>query len=243
MNSLFPLAFKPCHHLTPYQYHLGQKIPKEVIRKNDTYEKQFCCVIGQKERMTVGDIKQGIQTIDHNGWFILDGRLKNTLTPLQQKLASDLGIGDNLPNATGVVLMQNNEPISVVSGSNIVTISQSDLPDISFTGVTDSSGNHAHTGNTDSGGTHTHTFTQQSHPQPRMQPNAGGTYVSGANPGLVTKNTGSGGSHSHSINLVSDGEHSHSIDMGSINGGVPQTGIDITPRSLSVNHFIYLGPH
>ena len=33
---------------------------------------------------SLGDVKTGIQTGDHNGWVKLDGRLKSTLTASQQ---------------------------------------------------------------------------------------------------------------------------------------------------------------
>jgi hypothetical protein len=47
---------------------------------------------------------------------------------------------------------------------------------------------------------------------------------------------GSAGSHSHVIDA-----HNHTATSTSINGGVTQQSIDITPRRLVVNTFIYLG--
>jgi hypothetical protein len=39
----------------------------------------------------------------------------------------------------------------------------------------------------------------------------------------------------------SAGNHNHTITTASINGGVSQQSIDATPKSLSVNTFVYLG--
>jgi hypothetical protein len=43
-------------------------------------------------------------------------------------------------------------------------------------------------------------------------------------------------------NVINDsGNHNHSFTTSSINGGVTQSALDVTPRSLSVNTFVYLG--
>jgi hypothetical protein len=39
----------------------------------------------------------------------------------------------------------------------------------------------------------------------------------------------------------SAGNHNHTITTSSINGGVSQQVLDVTPKSLSVNTFVYLG--
>jgi hypothetical protein len=53
---------------------------------------------------------------------------------------------------------------------------------------------------------------------------------------LYTGIIGSAGNHSHVID-----PHNHTATSTSINGGVTQQTIDITPRKLVVNTFIYLG--
>jgi hypothetical protein len=58
------------------------------------------------------------------------------------------------------------------------------------------------------------------------------TSASLINTGII----GSAGSHSHVIDA-----HNHTATSTSINGGVTQQTIDITPRRLVVNTFIYLG--
>lgn len=47
----------------------------------------------------VGDIKQGFQPSDHNGWIKLDGRLITSLSSSQQTNAISLGFSTNLPDA------------------------------------------------------------------------------------------------------------------------------------------------
>lgn len=79
---------------------------------------------------TIGDIKTGIQTIDHNGWVKLDGRATNTLTTNQQTQAGNLGLTVSLPNATNTQLTQNGSALGSVSGSNTKTINQNQLPNV-----------------------------------------------------------------------------------------------------------------
>lgn len=74
-----------------------------------------------------GDVKQGFQTADHDGWIKLDGRLKSTLTVTQQAKATSLGFGDNLPNATDKVLKQK-ASVNTTGGANSVAITQANIP-------------------------------------------------------------------------------------------------------------------
>lgn len=156
-----------------------------------------------------GDVKTGIQSSDHSGWIKIDGRAKSTLTVGQQAQATTLGIGANLPDATGSVLMQNGTALGSVSGTNSKTIAQSNLPNVSLNYARISSFSSDNLAGSSSGAI-----------------NTTGT----AN--LLTGWTGNG-----RINLTSTNNNTTS----SINGGITQTALDITPRSLSVNTFIYLG--
>lgn len=87
-----------------------------------------------------GDIKQGIQSADHNGWIKLDGRAINTLTTSQQTQAENLGLTINLPDATNTQLTQNGTSLGSVSGSNTKTIARNQLPNVNLTGTTSSGG-------------------------------------------------------------------------------------------------------
>lgn len=196
---------------------------------------------------TLGDVKTGIQTGDHNGWVKLDGRLKSTLTASQQTQATVLGIGTNLPDATNAVLMQSSGTLGTVTGSMSTTLAQDQLPNIAPTITVNST-----VASMQNAGYHDHPI--------RVVPSSTGGYASGnasAFKNLMVPTTeadaditdriggayyvttgiiGSSGDHSHIMNT-----HTHTASATSINGGVTQQAIDKTPRSLVVNTFIYLG--
>ena len=197
-----------------------------------------------------GDVKTGIQTADHSGWVKLDGRAKSTLTASQQTQATALGIGSNLPNATDAYLVQNGSTLGSVSGSNERTLSQANLPSYNLpSATTSSSGSHTHwvdpsPVNTSTNGSHSHTGNTVG----GTWTNGVGTYVGGLQAGSWTLNQSSlvinaNGDHTHSVDIPgftsgSDGSHAHSVTVSSGGSG---TALNIAPKSLSVNTFIYLG--
>ena len=162
-----------------------------------------------------GDVKTGFQTSDHNGWIKLDGRLKSSLSSAQQAQATTLGIGTNLPDATNSVLMQNGGTLGAISGSNTKTIAQANLPNVTLSGTTGA----------DAGHTHTIPFT---------------TSTMNLAWGVSTPG-GAGYTIAGNASTTTSATHTHSFTTSSMNGGVTQTALDITPKSLSVNTFIYLG--
>lgn len=164
-----------------------------------------------------------MQAADHNGWVRLDGRLKSTLTATQQAQATALGIGANLPNASNAFLVQNGTTLGSLSSSNTKTIAQSNLPNVSLGGSTSSDGSHTHTINVNSN---------------TVKLVSGGTVTAMAE---GNSNWTAGISESNASVMTNAGNHTHSVTTNSINGNVTQTTLDITPRSLSVNTFIYLG--
>lgn len=162
---------------------------------------------------TLGDVKTGMQSGDHTGWIKLDGRLKSTLASSQQIQATSLGIGTNLPDATNAFLVQNGGAMGSVNGTNTKTIAQANLPNVSLSGTTSS----------DPG--HTHTFP----------------FVTTLNASWGIAGGGAGFNVAGTTTTSSSGSHAHTLATSSLNGGVTQTALDITPRSLTVNTFIYLG--
>ena len=160
-----------------------------------------------------GDVKTGIQSTDHNGWVKLDGRLKSSLNSSQQARATLLGIGSNLPNANNAYLVQNGETLGGVTGSNSKSISQANLPNVNFTGNTNTTGNHVH--------------------NMTFQRNQGDHDISGK-----IGDNGHFGDVTYSGSMQGAGNHSHSVTVNSGGSGVA---LDITPKSLSINTFIYLG--
>lgn len=163
-----------------------------------------------------GDIKNGIQTTDHNGWILLNGRPKSTLTATQQTRATALGIGANLPDATNAFLVQNGSTLGGVTGTNAKTISQNNLPNVTLSGSTTTDGAHTHTISFSSTTPHNLSWG-------------------------VTTNGIAGYNISTDETTSSSGAHYHTFTTSSLNGGVSQTTLDITPKSLSVNTFIFLG--
>jgi hypothetical protein len=160
---------------------------------------------------TIGDLKSGAQPTDHNGWIILNGRLKSTLTPNQQANATAFGIGANLTLGTGRAFIQG--PILALIGST--TITQANLPNLTLN-ISGSTGN---------AGAHSHTI------------NGNANAASGpANLGAFA--TGAGSSWSV-ISSAPDHAHSVSGSTASINGGVTQQ--SYIPAGIGCNQFIFLG--
>ena len=165
---------------------------------------------GAAATFTFGDIKTGMQSIDHNGWVKLDGRAKSSLTATQQTQATALGIGTSLPDATNAFLVQNGSAVGTVAGSSTKTITQANLPNVTLTGSTNSAGSHAHS-------------------IPVSSPI---NFSSGWNTAYFLQPT---------TTTISSGSHEHTLTTSSLNGDVTQTTFDVTPKTLSVNTFIYIG--
>lgn len=169
-----------------------------------------------------GDIKTGIQTGDHDGWIKLDGRpLSGTdcnsgcvdnLTKNQRAVATSLNIVGNLPNANNAVLVQKDGgTLGEVTGSNTVKINRNNLPNIRLK-----------------------TFSQSS---------AGLLDLSNTtNPVEMEATAIVGYNFNNDYTYAIMGTSAYP-DRGSIESLNPNGQIDlnITPKSLSVNTFIYLG--
>ena len=205
-----------------------------------------------------GDVKSGMQQVDHAGWIKMDGRAVNTLTSTQQAQAILLGYVSNIPNAANAYLVSNGSATGTVSGSNTTTLVQANLPNVNFTGDAASAG--AHTHNVDpagfwsnEGGTHSHASNATGGPTGYGLVYANGhstlgnaDYTWGEPNGHTTPGALSiynAGNHSHVIDVpnttsTSNGAHTHTV---SVSSGGSATPINIAPRSLTVNMFIYLG--
>ena len=182
---------------------------------------------------TFGDIKTGIQSSDHSGWVKLDGRAKSTLTTSQQTVATDLGIGNNLPNANNAYLVQNGGTLGAVTGANSKTISRANLPNVLLT--TSSNGEHQHTlpfaSNTPDGSYDYYDFVYGTSNE------TADTSGQRVEMFINESNSSAEGGEKHYLNKA-EGDHNHTTRL---NGNVTQTSLDITPKSLSINTFIYLG--
>jgi hypothetical protein len=241
---------------------------------------------------SLGDVKSGFQPNDHSGWLKLDGRSVNTLNANQQAAAITLGFTTNLPDASSAYLAQNTGTLGAITGANTTTLTQANLPNVSFTGTAASAGTHSHTVdpesvntsgvgdhnhttnsvevNTTTNGNHTHGHNATGGPLGYGLVYANGhatlgssDYTWGEPNGYVTPGaldihwngnhshsvtipattSNAAGGHNHSVNIpattsTTDGAHTHTVSVAS---GGSATPINIAPKSLNVNMFIYLG--
>lgn len=76
------------------------------------------------------DVKQGFQTVDHNGWFLLDGRQTSNITAPFARENATARFGTSLPDATECYPCQppSSDVLGSITGSNSVTIAQEHLP-------------------------------------------------------------------------------------------------------------------
>lgn len=227
-----------------------------------------------------GDVKSGFQTADHSGWIILDGRAVNTLSANQQAVAISLGFTTNLPDASSAYLVQNGSAMGSVAGANTTTLTQANLPNVTFSGTAASAGGHTHTVdpaafNSSSDGNHNHTVdpaavttsTNGNHSHTMSFQNDDFNGAGGGSTGLeddagsfYNRSTSTNGNHNHTVDIpattsTTAGLHSHTIDVPSttssasgghthavtVSSGGAATPVNIAPRSMSVNMFVYLG--
>ncbi|MEO8516393.1 MAG: hypothetical protein ABI426_06595, partial [Flavobacterium sp.] len=175
--------------------------------------------------IALGDIKYSLAVADSKGWFLLDGRNITTLPAIAQYNATAMGFGTNLPDESGKFIKGNNgeESNGSSAGNNIITLLQSNLPNITYTATTNITGDH------------THTYTD--------------SYNNTEVLGLITNVLGLvplftevvGANDSVPANLFatnSSGNHSHTITVPSGGSGIT---INATPKYLVTNVFVYLG--
>lgn len=194
----------------------------------------------------VGDVKTGFQVGDHMGWIKLDGRAITTLSLQQQTAAKALGFAVNLPNGANAVLVQNGLAMGAVTGTMSRTLTQANLPDVeiaeaadhshAFTGdLSGSAGDHQHESRGGNGGG-TGNFAQMDDNPQWFQNNTViflGSFVDTENRRYQHF---SAGAHQHTVSgaVTDGGKHKHRT-------GGTGTALDITPRSISCNMFLYLG--
>ncbi|MES2812969.1 MAG: hypothetical protein V4670_10910 [Bacteroidota bacterium] len=164
--------------------------------------------------VNIGDIKYSFNPADHNGWYLLNGRALTSLPANAQSNAIAMGFLGNLPNATDRFLKANDgtETLGNTGGSATIVVGQTNLPNVNFTGTTNSTGEH------------THSYTDQ-----------GDTTI--INLGLVGLANGADNT-SGSYTTGSAGNHSHTVTVAS---GGSNTPITNEPAHIVTNIFVYLG--
>jgi len=125
------------------------------------------------------------------------------------------------------------------------------------TGTTSTAGEHNHTGTTSTNGEHSHSLSR---PRGDQNYSNGGGNTWWGHSSNVSATTTSSGNHAHTLNINNNGNHNHSFTTStvsdhshtinsdgahthtvSVSSGGSSTPINIVPKSLNVNMFIYLG--
>jgi hypothetical protein len=212
---------------------------------------------------SIGDTKFSYRTVDHDGWYILDGRSVSTLSSSAQAAAATLGWNTIIPNTKGMFALAAS-PTALsgsIGGSN--TIARSALPNFTLTGNTgNESTPHSHvvnafnasgtTGTTPATNTTNTNVIAFSPSRTIISDNGAGltgsdnSYMclSGADRAMSNSDT----NHSHSISLTipthstqnsPPSGHTHGYITTSINGGVAQT--QHMPTYSAKTEFVYLG--
>ena len=154
----------------------------------------------------VGDIKTGIQSSDHGGWILLNGRAISSLSITQQDQATNtLSLSGSLPNAEDTYMSQNGTTLGTTSNNNSITLAQNQLPNVTYTG----------------------SIISIAHGRNNFG-SASGVFTKSNGGDIGNASAGGGVTNTFTLNIP-------------LNGGVTQQQIDIRPKTLSVNTFIYLG--
>lgn len=170
----------------------------------------------------IGDIKNSFATTDNNGWYLLNGRAISSLPAVPQANAISLGYPTNLANTDNTFLKGKSgaEVLGSSGGNQTFTIAQNNLPNVNFTGTTDSLGSHTH--NADS-------------------------FLGNESIGLLTtnvltvfhvENVANDTMQTIARTTQSNGDHTHTV---AINSGGTSAPVDRTPNYIATNIFIYLG--
>ena len=189
--------------------------PKLIIKDQDSDERYWLRTetpSGGGSSSFIGDIKQSLATEDHSGWIILNGRAVSTLTDDQQLAASGiLGFTTNIPDATGCVLMQGPN-LGVVSGSMQRILTANQMP------------RHFH---------QAASITNDNGVRGIYDMLAGGDL---AYPSTVWR----GSAEIVNVNNQNGTDHVPVYGRMMEDAGNDEP-LDITPKSLSINMFVYLG--
>ncbi|MGG1923625.1 hypothetical protein AB1278_17550 [Chryseobacterium sp. NRRL B-14798] len=170
------------------------------------------------ENNVIGDIKDGIQEIDHDGWYLLDGRSKDVLPEIAKTNAKSLGF-TSLPDFRNKISKNSGDHTSVgiVSGNLSQTLKKENLPKFPMSGTTSIEGSH------------THNFQQKIN----HAPPTGGKAINLANRG------GLYGTLREEIVSTLSGSHSHSNVTLNSNGRGES--FPLEPKYISFRTFVYLG--
>ena len=175
--------------------------------------------------LALGDLKHSLEVADHNGWYLLNGRNKSSLPNVAQNNASAIGIGLALPDCADSFLKTSDglESVKSMGGTNNILLTQTNLPNVTYTTTTSSNGDHAHSYTDAYNAAKTLGLATNVLPLiPLISETVGTNDILPGN--LYTTN--------------SNGNHTHTVSVPSGGLGIP---INATPKHMVTNVFIYLG--
>ncbi|MEW5676237.1 hypothetical protein ABGT15_07980 [Flavobacterium enshiense] len=177
----------------------------------------------------IGDIKHSLLTEDHNGWYLLDGRNTNLLPTKAQTNASTIGFTTQIPDARDRILKGKSalESLMDTGGNNTVNLSQTNLPNVTFTGSTNSTGDH------------NHNHDDKYHGTPESLNLVTGLLgiLSGVVLNILNNDVGSDTVSTTVSNTSSNGNHNHTA---TVNTGGSAAPLDKVSHMVT-NTFVYLG--
>lgn len=211
-------------NISPLNAHVNGMIVFNTSTVNDVSPGMYSNNGSQWIKMTtnpvrIGDIKQGFQTTDHQGWYLLNGRTLASITSTTARAnASALFSGTTIPDASDKFLKTANgsEVVGTTTGAHSIILTQANLPIFSFTGTTGTSG------------THTHTYSDN------VNTSTSRLAVIGTNNPIA----GEEGNSAETKTTTTNGNHTHTVPIPS---GGTNSPINIKPTHITVNTFIYLG--
>ena len=176
----------------------------------------------------IGDIKYSYAISDHSGWYLLNGRAISSLPTNAQNVANGLGMSMNIPDATNRILKAKGaEALYSTGGSNTTVLSQSQLPNVNFTGTTSSDGAHSH-----SFGDRYHSTDEDLNVVTSLL-----GILSGIGLNILVTTVGDKDEVTTTDTSSNEGSHTHTATLNS--GGSGQTLPEVSTYQL--NAFVYLG--
>ncbi len=143
-----------------------------------------------------------------------DFMLQHAVMP-SQFIASETATTFTLRNINNQRFLRGNITAGSTGGSNVKTIVQANLPNVSLTGTTQNT-----TATMQAAGNHSHTYWDRGIGSYGLAAAGGGNNVE--DDGQNTRTTAEAGNHTHTIN-----PHNHNFTTSSLNGDVAQTGLDV----------------
>lgn len=192
-------------------------------------------------KTSIGDVKYSLQTTDHDGWYLLNGRTTADITNATSKANAILLFGVNLPNAANTIakgMASSGEVLGTNTGGtyNYLLI-KNNLPSFTLNPTITAAGSHGHSGNTNDV-SHNHELTDEG--SETVGVNSGGR--NGLDDQFYatrTIATSSNGVHKHSLTAASAGEHTHTTTLNYVNPSLEPVALE--PSSLVTNVFVFLG--